>query len=130
MMRVLVDTHILLWAAAKSRRLPKRARRLLEDPGNEVRYSAASLWEIAVKLGLRQDDFQVDLERLRPALQKMGFVELDVTGAHAERIATLPPILKDPFDRMLVAQSLSEPLVLLTNDRALAAYGDVVEVVS
>ena len=128
-MRVLVDTHLLLWAAARSRRLSKEARRLLEDPRNEVHYSAASLWEIAIKLGLRRADFQLDLARLRPALSRMGFLELPVTGAHAEQLAALPPIHKDPFDRMLVAQSLCEPLVLLTNDDGLAEYGETVRVV-
>ena len=128
-MRVLLDTHLLLWASARSRRLPKEARRILEDPRNEVHFSAVSLWEIAIKLGLRRSDFQADLSLLRPALSEMGFVELPVTGAHAERLVELPPIHKDPFDRMLVAQSLSEPLILLTNDDALAAYGDVVKVV-
>jgi PIN domain nuclease of toxin-antitoxin system len=129
-MRVLVDTHLLLWAAARSRRLPKEARRVLEDPRNDVHYSAASLWEIAIKLGLRRADFRVDLGRLRPALSEMGFRELSVTGTHAERLAALPPLHRDPFDRMLVAQSLSEPLVLLTNDDVLAGYGEVVRVVS
>ena len=129
-MRVLVDTHLLLWAAAGSRRLPKQARLLLEDPRNEVHYSAASLWEIAVKLALRRSDFKVDLARLRPALSAMGFSELPVTGVHAQRLATLPPVHKDPFDRMLVAQGLSEPLVLLTNDAVLGGYGEVVRVVS
>lgn len=129
-MRVLVDTHLLLWAAARSRRLSKEARRLLEDPRNEVHYSAASLWEIAIKLGLRRADFRLDLGRLRPALSEMGFRELPVTGAHAERLTRLPPIHKDPFDRMLVAQSFSEPLILLTNDDVLAGYGEVVKVVS
>jgi PIN domain nuclease of toxin-antitoxin system len=129
-MRVLVDTHLLLWAAGRSRSLPREARRLLEDPRNEVHYSAASLWEVAIKLGLRRKDFQLDLQSLRAALSEMGFVELPVTGAHAERLATLPPIHKDPFDRMLVAQSLSEPLVLLTNDTLLGRYGEVVSVVS
>lgn len=128
-MRMLVDTHLLLWAAARSRRLPKEARRLLENPRNEVHYSAASLWEIAIKLGHRRD-FEVDLGRLRAALADMSFLELPVSGAHAERVATLPPIHKDPFDRMLVAQSLTEPLVLLTNDDALREYGEVVQVVS
>ena len=129
-MRVLVDTHLLLWATARSRRLSKEARRLLESPRNEVHFSAASLWEIAIKLGLRRANFHVDLGRLRLALSQMGFLELPVTGAHAERLAGLPPIHKDPFDRMLVAQSLCEPLVLLTNDEALADYGEFVRVVS
>jgi PIN domain nuclease of toxin-antitoxin system len=129
MMRLLVDTHLVLWAAAKSRRLPKEARSLLEDPANEVYFSAASLWEIAIKAALRRSDFRVDLALLRPALAAMDFTELPVSGAHAERLASLLLIHKDPFDRMLVAQSLSEPLVLLTNDATLAAYGDCVKVV-
>jgi PIN domain nuclease of toxin-antitoxin system len=129
-MRILVDTQFLLWAAARSHRLPKEARRLIEDPRNEVHYSAASLWEIAIQLGLRRTDFQVDLGRLRPALSEMGLLELPLTGAHAERLVALPPIHRDPFDRMLVAQSLCEPLVLLTNDEVLAGYGEVVQVVS
>ena len=128
-MRLLVDTHLLLWAAARSRRLPREARRLVEDPANEVFYSAASLWEIAIKASLRRCDFKVDLTLLRPALAVMGLLELPVSGAHAERLASLPPIHKDPFDRMLVAQSLSEPLILLTNDAALAAYGEGIRVV-
>jgi PIN domain nuclease of toxin-antitoxin system len=128
-MRLLVDTHLLLWAAARSRRLSKAARKLLEDPQNEVHFSAASLWEIAIKAGHRKADFKVDVSALRVALGEMGFVELPVSGAHAERLTSLPPVHRDPFDRMLVAQSLTEPLVLLTNDAALAAYGEVVKVV-
>ena len=128
-MRLLTDTHLLLWAVARSKRLPKQARRLLEDPGNDIFYSAASLWEIAIKVGLRRRGFEMDLGVLRPALAEVGFSELAVTGAHAEQLVRLPPIHKDPFDRMLVAQSLSEPLILLTNDSQLAAYGDVVRVV-
>jgi PIN domain nuclease of toxin-antitoxin system len=129
-MRLLLDTHLLLWASARSRRLPKEARRILENPRNEIHFSSVSLWEIAIKLGLRRSDFRADLGLLRPALSDMGFVELPVTGAHAERLVDLPPIHRDPFDRMLVAQSLSEPLILLTNDDALEAYGNVVRVVA
>ena len=129
-MRLLVDTHLLLWAAARSERVPAEARRLLENPRHEVHYSAASLWEIAIKLALRRADFQVDLERLRPALSEMGFLELPVSGAHAERLVSLPPLHKDPFDRMLVAQSLAEPLLLLTTDALLAGYGETVKVVA
>jgi PIN domain nuclease of toxin-antitoxin system len=128
-MRLLVDTHLLLWAAARSRRLPKEARRLLEDPENEVFFSAASLWEVVIKATLRKPDFKVDVAVLRPGLAEMGFAELAVSGAHAEKLARLPPLHKDPFDRMLVAQSLAEPLVLLTNDGVLAGYGDAVKVV-
>ena len=128
-MRLLVDTHLLLWAAARSRGLPKEARLLLQDPANEVFFSAASLWEIVIKAALRKPDFKVDVTLLRPALSEMGFAELPISGTHAERLGSLPPIHKDPFDRMLVAQSLAEPLVLLTNDGVLADYGDVVKVV-
>jgi PIN domain nuclease of toxin-antitoxin system len=128
-MRLLVDTHLLLWAAARSRRLPKEARRRLEDPANEVLFSAASLWEIVIQAALRKPDFKVDVAILRPALAEMGFVELPVSGAHTEKLAGLAPIHKDPFDRMLVAQSLAENLTLLTNDGALADYGDLVKVV-
>lgn len=128
-MRLLVDTHLLLWAAGKSRRLAKEARRLLEDPANEILFSAASLWEIVIKAALRRPDFRVDIALLRPALAEMGFLELAIAGAHTERLASLPPLHKDPFDRMLVAQSLAERLVLLTNDGVLAGYGDVVKVV-
>jgi PIN domain nuclease of toxin-antitoxin system len=128
-MRLLVDTHLLLWAAAKSRRLPREARLLLEEPANDVFFSAASLWEIVIKAALRKPDFKVDVAVLRPALAEMGFSELPVSGAHAETLATLPPVHKDPFDRMLVAQSRAEPLVLLTNDGVLAGYGDGVRVV-
>jgi PIN domain nuclease of toxin-antitoxin system len=129
-MRVLLDTHLLLWAAARSRRLPSVARGILEEPRNEVFFSAASLWEIAIKSGLRRSDFVVDVALLRSALREMGLIELPVSGAHAERVVGLPRLHNDPFDRMLVAQSLYEPLVLLTNDRALAAYGPSVRVVA
>lgn len=128
-MRLLVDTHLLLWAAGSSGRLSRTARGLLQDPENEVFYSAASLWEIAIKAALRRRDFRVDLALLRPALAEMGFRELPVTGGHAQRLADLPAVPRDPFDRMLVAQCLAEPLVLLTTDGALAAYGEVVRVV-
>jgi len=128
-MRMLVDTHLLLWAAASSRRLPQEARRLMQDPENEVLYSAASLWEIAIKAALRKADFRADVALLRPALVEMGFKELSISGAHVERLPQLPHLHKDPFDRMLVAQSLAEPLVLLTNDSVLAGYGEGVRVV-
>jgi len=129
-MRILVDTHLLLWAAARSDRLPAEARELLESPENDISYSAASLWEIAIKIGLRRADFNVDLVRLRAALPGMGLNELPVTGAHAERVVGLPDVHKDPFDRLLVAQSLAEPMVLLTNDPVLVNYGSAVRVVT
>lgn len=128
-MRLLVDTHLLLWAAASSSRLPRGARALIEDPANEVYYSAASIWEIAIKSALRRKDFRVDVLALLVVLPRMGFVELPVTGAHAARVVQLANIHRDPFDRLLVAQSVVEPLTLLTNDALLARYGDGVHVV-
>ena len=128
-MRLLVDTHLLLWAAASSSRLPRGARALIEDPANEVYYSAASIWEIAIKSALRRTDFRVDVPALLAALRRMDFVELPVTGAHAARVVQLANIHRDPFDRLLVAQSVVEPLTLLTNDKLLARYGDGIRVV-
>ena len=128
-MRLLLDTHILLWAVAESRRLSKEARSLLEDPENAVYFSAASLWEISIKSALRRDDFRIDPVALHAALRDTGFVELPITGAHALGVASLPPIHRDPFDRLLVAQSMQEPLILLTNDDVLARYGSGVRIV-
>ena len=128
-MRLLVDTHLLLWAAASSDRLSSGARMLIEDPANEVYHSAASIWEIAIKGALRRKDFRVDVPALLAALPRMGFVELPVTGAHAARVVQLANIHRDPFDRLLVAQSVVEPLTLLTNDALLARYWDGIRVV-
>lgn len=129
-MRLLLDTHLVLWAVATSNRLPTRARELLEDASNEIYCSAASLWEIAIKSALRRADFDVDLRLLRAALPEMAILELPVDGRHIEQLATLPSLHKDPFDRLLIAQALAEPLVLLTSDAALAAYGEGVLVVA
>jgi PIN domain nuclease of toxin-antitoxin system len=128
-MRLLLDTHLVLWAVAMSTRLPAKARELLEDASNEIYCSAASLWEIAIKSALRRADLDVDLRLLRAALPEMAILELPVDGRHIERLATLPPIHKDPFDRLLIAQALAEPLVLLTSDATVARYGEGVLVV-
>ncbi|MBI3042911.1 MAG: type II toxin-antitoxin system VapC family toxin [Betaproteobacteria bacterium] len=128
-MRLLVDTHLLLWSVAASRKLPAVVRELLTEPANTVLYSAASVWEIAIKSGLRRSDFRVDLPRLLRAFSQAGFAELPVTAAHAARVGSLPDLHKDPFDRLLVAQALTEPAVLLTNDSQLDGYGTQVRVV-
>ena len=126
-MRVLVDTHLLLWAVASSRRLPKEARSLILDTANEVFYSAASVWEVAIKSGMRRRDFRANPTALVRALAQSGFSELPVTAAHAARVAGLPAIHRDPFDRLLVAQSLAEPMTLLTNDEVLLGFGPLVQ---
>ena len=122
-MRLLLDTHVLLCAAADSDRLSSDARTLLEDGANEIYYSAACLWELAIKTPLRRRDFRVDLATLEAVLPAMGLVELPVTGAHGAGVAKLPPIHRDPFDRLLIAQSLAERLTLVTHDAALRRYG-------
>jgi PIN domain nuclease of toxin-antitoxin system len=127
--RLLLDTHLLLWAAASSKRLPREARTLLEDTANEAWYSAASIWEIAIKSSLGRKDFRLDLAALQTALPDMGLTELPVTAAHAVGVTRLPLIHRDPFDRLLIAQSIAEPLTLLTNDALLARYSDGVRVV-
>ena len=128
-MRLLLDTHMLLWAMAASRKLPKAVKSQLLDPNNEVYYSAASLWEVAIKHDLRRKDFRIDPDSLLAALRASGFLELPVTAAHAVAVTQLPPTHKDPFDRLLIAQGMSEPMVLLTNDAVLAGYGAGVRVV-
>jgi PIN domain nuclease of toxin-antitoxin system len=121
-MKLLLDTHLLLWAAGQPERLPRAARALLDDPHNEPMFSSASLWEIAIKSGLGQDDFQVDARLLRRGLLDNAYVELPVTSEHVVAIDGLPPIHKDPFDRLLIAQSMVEGITLLTTDPLVARY--------
>ena len=121
-MNLLLDTHVLLWAAVASRRLPEDARALIEDPGNELVFSAASLWEVAIKNGFGREEFSVDPRLLRRGLLENGYVELPVTGAHAVAVDLLPPIHKDPFDRILVAQAQIEGFTLLTADEVVTRY--------
>lgn len=128
-MRILLDTHLLLWSVGRSRRLPKEARSLILDAANEVFYSAASVWEVAIKSALRRTDFKANPAVLVRTLAQSGFTELPVTAAHAVRVTGLPAIHRDPFDRLLVAQSLAEPMTLLTNDAALVGYGPLVQLV-
>lgn len=121
-MKLLLDSHLLLWAAGAPERLSDPARALFEDPDNELMFSAASLWEIAIKRGLGRVDFQVDARVLRRGLLDNGYCELPVTSEHAVAIDALPPIHKDPFDRILVAQALVEGITLVTGDDLVAQY--------
>ena len=122
-MRVLLDTHVLLWAAITPDRLAAATRALLDDPANELLFSAASLWEIAIKLARGREDFMVDPVDLRQALLAAGYQEVAVTGAHALALLGLPDLHRDPFDRILLAQARVEDLVLLTADDHLLRYG-------
>ena len=121
-MKFLLDTHLLLWAAGQPERLSASARRLIDNPDHELLFSAASLWEIAIKSSLGRDDFRVEPRVLRRGLLDNGYVELPVTSEHAVSIDGLPPVHKDPFDRLLVAQALIEGITLLTADPELAKY--------
>ena len=121
-MTFLLDTHLLLYAAGMPERLPSVARTLLEDPDSELAFSAASLWEVAIKNGLGREDFRVDPRLLRRGLLENGYTELAVSGAHAVAADLLPPVNSDPFDRMLVAQAQIEGLTLLTLDPVIGRY--------
>ena len=121
-MRLILDTHLLLWSAGPSPRLPREVQRLIDDTGNELLFSAASLWEIAIKSALRRPNFRVDAALFRRNLLNNGYRELAVTGEHAVAVASLPPLHKDPFDRILVAQSVVEGITLLTTDPLVAQY--------
>jgi PIN domain nuclease of toxin-antitoxin system len=120
--RLLLDTHILLWAAFSLPRLPAEARVLLEDEENTPMFSVASLWEMAIKRGLGRADFQVDPRLLRRGLMDNGYEELPILGQHAVAVDSLPHLHRDPFDRILVAQSLVEGITLLTVDPVVARY--------
>jgi PIN domain nuclease of toxin-antitoxin system len=125
-MKLLLDTHLLLWAAASPERLSAAALSLLNDPAHELVFSAASLWEIAIKCRLGRKDFRVDPRLLRRGLLDNGYLELPITSEHAVVTYSLPPLHKDPFDRILVAQAMVEGVELLTVDPIVAQYGSPV----
>jgi len=120
--RLLLDTYLLLWAAGPSPRLSAQARRLIDEQDNELVVSAASLWEIAIKSGLRRPNFRIDAALLRRNLLNNSYQELAVTSEHAVAVANLPLLHRDPFDRILVAQSIVEGITLLTSDPLVAQY--------
>ena len=121
-MKLLLDTHLLLWAAFSPNELSVKALSLLENPLNELMFSAASIWEIAIKRGLGRSDFQVDARVLRRGLLDNGYQELPITSEHTVSIDSLPALHKDPFDRILVAQAMVEGVILLTCDTLVAQY--------
>lgn len=121
-MILLLDTHLLLWAAGEPERLSAAARQLLGDPANLLMFSPVSLWEIVIKRGLERSDFRVEPRRLRRGLLDNGYGELAVISEHVISVERLPPLHKDPFDRLLLAQAEVEGITLLTSDQALASY--------
>jgi PIN domain nuclease of toxin-antitoxin system len=128
-MKLLLDTHLLLWAAGEPNRLSPEARKLIDDPANELLFSAASLWEVVIKRGLGRDDFKVDARVLRRGLLDNGYSELPVVSHHVVGIDSLPAIHKDPFDRVLIAQATVEGITLLTTDSLVARYAGPIQTV-
>lgn len=128
-MNLLVDTHVLLWSAFQSRSLSRKALALLEAPENRLWYSAASLWEVAIKRALNRPDFRVEVSVLRAGLLSNGYSELAIEGRHCLALSTLPEIHRDPFDRILIAQAVTEGMTLLTADQVVAQYAGPIEVV-
>ena len=125
-MKLLIDTHLLLWAAADI--LPADAAPYFMDNDNELLFSPASIWEIIIKRNLNRSDFQVDTIALYHGLLDNGYKELGITGHHALLVADLPPVHKDPFDRILVAQAKAEGAVLLTSDKTVSKYSPTIYV--
>jgi PIN domain nuclease of toxin-antitoxin system len=120
--KLLLDTQMLLWAAGQPRRLSRAARALITDPEIELLFSAASLWEITIKKSLGREDFRVEPRLLRRGLRDNGYSELPITSEHAVNIDSLPDLHTDPFDRILLAQALTEGVSLVTSDAQLARH--------
>jgi len=120
--KLLLDTQLLLWAAAHPRRFSAAARKLLNEPENHLLFSAASLWEITIKNSLGRADFRVQPRVLRRGLLDNGYTELPITSDHAVTVEALPDLHRDPFDRLLVAQATCEGITLLTADEIVAQY--------
>ena len=128
-MRGLLDTRVLVWMVIEPERIGPAVRSRIEDAGNDLLYSAASLWEIAIKAALGRADFRVSPDRIHQAIVSAGLVELPVRSEAALRAGALPLHHRDPFDRLLVAQASLEGATLYTADRQLLAYGAHVELV-
>lgn len=121
-MKLLLDTHLLLWAAGVPDQLSKTASTLVNDARNELMFSAASLWEIAIKKGLGREDFRVDPRVLRRSLLENGYFELIITSERTVAVSDLSTLHKDPFDRLLIAQATVEGITLITTDEIVAKY--------
>lgn len=128
-MRVLLDTHVLLWLLMAPQRLGARVRDALEDPGHEVMFSAVNIWEVAIKRALAKPGFDFTADDVLHGARSTGLVELPVSALHAARVATLETIHQDPFDRLLVSQALCETARLLTADRMVARYGGPIDLI-
>ena len=121
-MRFLLDTHLLLWVAVDHPHIKSRTRSILNNPENELLFSVSSIWEIAIKRGQQRTDFLFDPREIRRLAIENGYQELPILGQHAVAVENLPPIHKDPFDRILIAQAIVEGITLLTADLVIAQY--------
>jgi PIN domain nuclease of toxin-antitoxin system len=128
-MRILFDTHILVWALTEPERLAPQVLADIEAPNADLAFSAVSIWEIAIKAQVARGDFPLDPEGIYAAAVAAGFVELPVTSVAAIGVRSLPLHHRDPFDRLLVAQAIAAPAYLYTVDRTLAAYSELVRIV-
>lgn len=128
-MNYLVDTHLLIWAAGQDDKLSPEAVEILNSLQNNLWFSVASFWEIAIKKMRNRPDFKPEIGPLRAGLFNNGYSELAVEGHHVLLLSSLPPIHKDPFDRLLLAQAAAAGLVLLTSDRTLGEYGGDIRLV-
>ena len=128
-MNLLLDTHVALWAITDSPQLPQRARDLIQAPKTTVWVSAASIWEIAIKCGMGRGDMPVSGQDAVRYFQESGYRFLPVDLEHALAVESLPAHHQDPFDRILVAQALVEPMRLMTHDPLIARYSDTIIVV-
>jgi len=120
--KLLLDTHLLLWIAIDSDRLSPSTRELIENTENNLLFSAASIWEVAIKTSLGREDFALDPRLFRRGLIDNNYIELPITSEHAVTVNNLPPIHRDPFDRILVAQAMVEGIILITADPQVAKY--------
>lgn len=127
--RALLDTQVLLWALMEPQRLPDDTRETLESGDNEILFSAASIWEIAIKASLQRVDFEVAPDEIAAAAIETGFTELPVHCTSAALVAKLPMHHRDPFDRLLIAQAISETVRFLTADRSLGVYTELVRLI-
>jgi PIN domain nuclease of toxin-antitoxin system len=121
-MRLLLDTHVLLWALMAPQRLLPGLRQVLVDPAHEVLFSAASIWEIAIRRGLDRPAFAFEPADIAAAARAVPFAELPVCAGHAAAVRTLPALHADPFDRLLIAQATAEGALLVSDDSAVLRY--------
>lgn len=128
-MNYLIDTHLLLWSAAKRDRLPGEAKQLMENPAHQLWFSVVSIWEVVIKRSLNKPGFTIDAGPLRAGLLRSGYLELPIESRNVLGLVGMPFHHADPFDRLLLAQSKSEGMTLLTADRELASYQGAIKIV-